>query len=164
MRRWLLSKKDRKQISERLKEEYGLSISWRANIEKVVEEDMELIVIDGLPAFIVVEDSLIPHLIFLLRRGEQLTVPRIVVDEGAVKPIARGADLMRPGIVRIDGSFQAGQVVVIVEPRRELPIAVHRSLYSSDEIMAMERGRVTKRLHHLGDRYWRLGENVMMPE
>ncbi len=163
MRRWHLSKRDRKQLLSQLREAYGLNVGDRVRVEKVVEDDIELILIDGLPAFIKIEDRYIPHLLYVLRRGDTISLAKIVVDQGAVKPIARGADLMRPGIVRIDGDFDKDQIVVIVEPTRGLPLAIHKTLYSREEIEAMEKGRVTKRLHHLGDRYWRLGEEVMLP-
>lgn len=66
---------------------------------------------------------------------------------------------MRPGIIEMD-EFKTGDVVVVVEPTRKLPLAVHQALYSSTEIASMEKGRVSKSLHHLGDRYWKLGEKI----
>ncbi len=160
MRRWQLSKRERKQLSRLLGELYGLDLDPESRVEKLVEDDSELIIIDGVASFIKLEGKYIPHLKILLRRPTALRVPRIVVDQGAVRPIARGADLMRPGIVEIEGDFEAGDVVVVVEPSRRLPLAVHRALYSRDQVETMEKGRVTKRLHHLGDRFWRLAEEA----
>ena len=155
MRRWQLSKRDRRRLSEQLRE-LGFQLDEESRVEIVVEDDVEMIVVDGLASFIKMGDIYVPHLKLLLRRPGVVNVPVIVVDSGAVKPIARGADLMRPGIVSIRGSFEAGQLVVVAEPTRMLPLAVHKTLYSSSEIEAMQRGRVTKSLHHLGDRYWKL--------
>lgn len=163
MRRWLLSKRDRKRLLRRLKELYpSLSVDSVERIELVVDEDVHLYLFDSIPAFI--EDArlgerLVPHLLYLLRRGYEW-LPVIVVDEGAVRPISRGADLMRPGIVEVRGEFVPGSIVLIVEPSRGLPLAVHESLYSSKEIMAMEKGKVSRSLHHVGDQYWRLGEKL----
>jgi PUA domain protein len=154
----VLSKKERRQLTAILGERYGLNIDKEAKIEKMIEDDIELIIIDGIAAFIKLGEDYVPHLRILLRRPDTVNIPKIIVDQGAVAPIARGADVMRPGILGFEGDFSANQIVAVVEPSRKLPIAVHRSLYSRAEIEAMKRGRVTKRLHYLGDRYWKLAE------
>ncbi len=159
MRRWVLSKRDRRRLSARLAELYpGFSLE-ADRVEVVVEDDVTLYLFDGLPAFFEVGDRPLPHLLFLLRRGYSW-LPSIKIDQGAVRPISRGADLMRPGVVEIRGSFSPGDVVVVVEPSRGLPLAIHEALYSSDEIKAMEKGRVARSLHHVGDRIWKLAENL----
>ena len=164
MRRWLLSKKDRKKLYRELKQHYpGFDPSQYDRIEIVVEDDVELYLFDSIPAFIrdkgVAGGKPIPHLLFLLRRGYSW-LPSIVVDEGAVRPISRGADLMRPGVVEFRGDFDKGDIVVVVERSRGLPLAVHEALMGREEAEAAERGRVSKSLHHVGDRYWKLGENL----
>lgn len=160
MRRWRLSKKDRKRLAARLAKLYpSLQLEPKTDIELVVEDDIKLYLLEGLPWMIEIGDMLVPHLLYLIRRGYRGWLPSITVDQGAVRPISRGADLMRPGITELD-SFKAGDVVVVVEPTRKLPLAIHQALYSSGEIIAMEKGRVTRSLHHLGDRYWKLGEKL----
>ncbi len=163
MRRWVLSKKDRKKLARSLSECYPrFSLKNYDKVEVIVEGSTRIYMLDGIPAFI--EDPAlgtkpIPHLVFLLRRGYEW-LPAITVDEGAVRPISRGADLMRPGIVDIRGAFAKGEVVVVAEPNRGLPIAVHEALYSSEEIREMEKGRVSRSLHHIGDRFWKLAEGA----
>ncbi|OWJ53966.1 DUF1947 domain-containing protein [Pyrodictium delaneyi] len=160
MRRWMLSKKDRKKLSRRLSELYPkLNLSNVDHIEVTVDDDIEIYIFDGVPAFIKLgEELFVPHLKYLLRYGYKEWLPYIVVDKGAVKPISRGADLMRPGIVEIPADFDKGSIVVIVEPTRRLPLAIHHTLYNSSEIKTMEKGRVTKKLHNLGDRFWKFSE------
>ncbi len=159
MRRWQLSKRDRRRFAESIRS-FGFQLNPDSKVEVVVEEGIEMLVIDGLASFIKLGDTYIPHLKLLLKKPDAVKLPRIVVDEGAVMPIARGADLMRPGIVSVEGEFEKDSIVVVVEPSRGLPLAVHRTLYSSGEILSMEKGRVTKRLHHLGDRFWKLAERL----
>lgn len=161
MRRWILSKKDRKQLVKKLAELYPhLDVSFIDSVEIVVEDNIRLYIVNGIPAFIDIDGMLIPHLKLLLRHGYREWLPYIVVDQGAVRPISRGADLMRPGIQEIPTEFERNSVVVIAEPSRQLPLAVHQSLYSSQEIAAMEKGRVTKKLHSLGDRFWKFAETL----
>ncbi|HIP85292.1 MAG TPA: DUF1947 domain-containing protein [Pyrodictium sp.] len=161
MRRWMLSKRDRKKLEEELARFYPqYTLPKEAKVEYAIIEDIELVIIDRLPAFIKIDDKYIPHLLYLLKKGYSW-LPQIVVDSGAVKPISRGADLMRPGIMEIVGEFDTGTIVVILEPSRRLPIAVHRTLYGSRTIIGMERGRGSKRLHYVGDRYWKLADKLL---
>lgn len=161
MRRWVLSKKDKKQLVKRLTELYPrFDASSIGNVEIAVEDDIKLYIVDSIPAFIDLDGMLIPHLKLLLRHGYREWLPYIVVDQGAVRPISRGADLMRPGIQEIPTEFKENSIVVIAEPSRQLPLAVHQSFYSSQEIAIMEKGRVTKKLHNLGDRFWKFAETL----
>lgn len=81
--------------------------------------------------------------------------PMVHVDEGAVKPIATGADVMRPGIVKVDGEFKRGDVVLVVSPSGKV-IAIAVSLYDSGELVKMTRGKVLINIHHVGDALWKL--------
>lgn len=160
VRRWIISKKDKKKLIETIKSLYGIELVNKDDkVEVVVENDTKLFIVNNMPAFIEIGEKIVPHLKLLLRNGYDW-LPSIVVDQGAVMPIARGADLMRPGIVRISREFDKGDVVVIVEPSKLLPLAVHEALYSSAEIEEMDKGKVTRSLHHLRDKYWRLAENL----
>jgi len=155
----MLSKKDRKQLIKRLSELYPhLGVSIVDNIEVVIEDGIKMYIFNNTPAFIDQGDILVPHLKLLLRYGYKDWLPYIVVDQGAIRPISRGADLMRPGIQEIPIDFGKDAIVVVAEPSRKLPLAVHQALYGSQEIMAMEKGKVTKKLHNLGDRFWKLSE------
>ena len=158
MRRWVLSKKDKKKLLKKIKEELPLldiNIVKEGTVEYLTENNIEMILVDSIPAFILLNNRIIPHLKFLLNKGVEW-LPVVKVDEGAVGPISRGADLMRPGIVEIKNKFGSGDIVVIIEPRRELPLAVHEALFDSETIIGMKRGKVSKRLHHIGDMFWRL--------
>ncbi len=160
MRRWVLSKKDKKELIKRLKRLYGDRITLNEKddvLEYFVEDNIEIILCNGTPALIILdEDTIIPHLRLLLKEPQRFKLPKIIVDQGAVKPISRGADLMRPGVVKIEGTFQKGDIVLVCEPLKELPIAVHRALYSYEEVIKMRKGRICECLHHIGDKYWRI--------
>ncbi len=163
MRRWRLSKKERRKVIETLISKYpGFNrlVSENSILEYLVEKKHQLILIDGIPAFIVQStggeaEKYIPHLKFLLRKGTDW-LPRVVVDQGAVRPISRGADLMRPGIIEIKDGFTKGDIIVVLDPQHYMPLAVHEALYDSKAIEAMSKGRVSKSIHHVGDVYWKL--------
>ncbi len=67
--------------------------------------------------------------------------PKIVVKDSAVASIAYGAQLKRPGIYAVSGSFKAGDIVALFTKKSEL-VATIRALVSLDELLGMERGQV----------------------
>ena len=85
--------------------------------------------------------------------------PKIEVDEGAAKAILRGADLMAPGIVDFD-KFEKDDFVVIQYKGSSLAIGI--SLYSSNELDNMERGKIIKVIHHKGDKLWKIIRSVSL--
>ena len=75
-------------------------------------------------------------------------LPKVVVDKGTPPFIAKGADLMRPGIVSCD-SFDKFEVVVIVDEVHGFPLATGRTMFSSDDLLAKDGGKVVKIIHNL---------------
>ena len=43
--------------------------------------------------------------------------PKAVVDMGAVRHVYNGADIMAPGIVRFEGKFAKGAIVLVIDVR-----------------------------------------------
>ena len=82
--------------------------------------------------------------------------PSVVVDEGAIKFLLNGADVMRPGIRKMDDWGPSGTFVVVKEEKKGRAIAIGLSATSSSEASAMSKGSCLKNLHYLGDRYWTL--------
>lgn len=88
---------------------------------------------------------------------ETLTLfPQAVVDEGAIKFLLNGADVMRPGIRKFDDWGEAGRMVVVKEEGKGRAIAMGRSEVASSEARSMTKGSCIKNLHHVGDKYWNL--------
>lgn len=84
-----------------------------------------------------------------------LIVPSVVVDEGAVGPLKRGADVMIPGIRKVLKEFQKDEVVGVLDPTERYFIVVGLALASSSSIVPGARGKVIKNLSHLDDDLWR---------
>jgi PUA domain protein len=82
--------------------------------------------------------------------------PSATVDEGAIKFMLNGADVMRPGIRSLDDWGPAGKMVVVKEEKKRRAIAVGPSTVSSSEAHGMSKGGCIKNLHHVGDRFWNL--------
>ncbi len=83
-----------------------------------------------------------------------LSLPRIVVDPGAVPHIANGADVMGPGIVGIEGEVKEGDLVLITDEKFGRVIAIGQALRNKSELK--RRGKSVKNLHYAGDIFWRI--------
>jgi PUA domain protein len=158
-KRRFLWKKEVRQLLEAIEAKLGLTDLPREGYEEVEDEDAKLILLNREPFLAILEDGLaLPHLKYLLKHGHCF-LPKIIVDKGAVKPIGSGADVMAPGIVRIEGSFRENDIAVVTEERM-IPIAVVKAIYSSEAVAGMKKGKVALNLHYPGDKFWNLSEKL----
>lgn len=82
------------------------------------------------------------------------SLKKVVVDMNAVKFIASGADVMRPGIKQLD-DFSKDEIVKIVDEKNNVAIAIGLAMFSSEEIKSMDKGKVIKNLHYVGDKIYK---------
>ncbi len=123
----------------------ALEVPWKGKTAKVLFYEGEPLLVQ-LP-----DGTLLPFLTAVEKY--HLSIPKVVIDKGAIMPVAKGAHVMGPGIVRVEGEFNPGDVVVVVEETRGYVIAV--GLAERPHAEAKERGRTVKNLHHAGDPIWR---------
>lgn len=126
---------------------------------RVVYEDVEMVVLGGIPLAFKLGEGLLPTLVAVKAAGIGST-QYAVVDEGAVKYILRGADVMAPGIMEVS-SFAVGDVVAVWAPGKVSPIAVGRALMSSEDVLRIRRGKAIENLHYAGDRIWEASLEVI---
>ena len=138
-RHW--SKKEIRQFLE----QYPFSSAILSKKSLVVESD-EGLLIDGSLCFQRAGDRWVPSLAVL---REHDFLPVVVVDKGAPPFLAKGADVMRPGVVRCEGSFSAGDLVVIVDETHHFPLATGEALCSSEELFRVPSGKVVRLLFNL---------------
>jgi PUA-domain protein len=127
-----------------------------------LSEREHLYLVDGEALFLKIHkdvgEYLVPTLFLIHKsaKGKSLPpYPKVVVDAGAVKPIINGADVMRPGIKEFLGDFNKGDVVFVADEKGRV-IAITAALYSKQEILQMQKGKVLINLHHLGDKIWQI--------
>ncbi len=156
--RYPLSKKDKKDLLKRLQEvlpTYCDIVEKAKTIEKAkLKTGVDIILVDGLPMFYFKNDEILPTLALFYKYGKK-GIPEVVVDKGAIPHILNGADVMRPGIVKIIGEFKEGDLVLVTEETKGYPLALGIALYDSNEIKSMQRGKVIKNIHHLHDKLWK---------
>jgi len=151
--RTILKERDAKPLIEELSKKVPgtklASIKGRVEVEKI--GDSEVVFVEGTPLAVRRSGLMIPSLV----NNESLnTLPRIVVDMGAVPHICGGADVMAPGIRKVEGEFGEGGLVSVVDERHGKFLAVGQSLADSKTLRATKKGKVVKNLHYVGDEVW----------
>ncbi|HID47319.1 MAG TPA: DUF1947 domain-containing protein [Methanothermococcus okinawensis] len=153
-RRHHLKKKELKKILEELKNILGVEIPRKVKGEVIEVDKYQVILIDGEPTLFKLEDRLYPTLHCLMKYNVERG--RVVVDIGAVRFLARGADVMAPGIVDADEGIKEGDVVFAVDETHNKPLIVGRALMDGITMKNSTRGRAIKTLHYVGDPIWNL--------
>jgi PUA-domain protein len=160
-RRYTLKAKEAKQLltqaSEKLKINLENMFGAKAGLEVLEGEFGELLLIDGKPALFKTADSVLPTLTFVEILAQ---LPKVVVDMGAVRFVCNGADVMAPGIVRYEGNFVKGNVVVVVDVKHGKPLALGEIVYSSEEVKTVRQGPVIKTKHYVSDKVWNFAKTL----
>ena len=76
--------------------------------------------------------------------------PYVTVDMGAVKFVCKGANVMRPGIIKFS-DFESGEIVCVIEESQNKFLAVGRAEMSSKEAEDRNKGEVIKNMHYISD-------------
>lgn len=156
-RRHFLKEKEATQLllklSQKLKTNPKRLFGTKTRVESAETEAGKIFLINGKPLIASYRDALLPTLLF----KEVLSLlPKIVVNMGAVSHICNGADVMAPGVVQIEGEFQAGEFLLIVDERHRKPLAIGEALFNREAMKKLEKGRIVKNLHYVGDKLWNL--------
>ena len=154
-RRYPLKAKEAKQIIEEASKKLRLDLEAlfgaKANVE-VVESDVgEIFLIEGKPVLYKIGDIVLPTLLF---SDFIVKAPKIVVDMGAIPYVCKGATVMAPGIVRIEGDFKSGELVVIADMKHGKALALGESLLDVETARLTKKGPVVKTLHYVSDKVW----------
>jgi len=165
VRRYSLSKRESREILLRAAELAPkiLEVIPRKKISlQVMETEGErrwrVFLFEGRPVLVETPDGDLVPFIGLIREVPDL-LPRVVVDLGAVRYIANGADVMGPGIVSVE-EVEEGSLVAVVDEKYGAPIAVGRALRPASEFK--ERGKSVENLHHAGDKAYTLVREFLL--
>jgi malignant T-cell-amplified sequence len=159
LKKWVLSRRDSGEMVSNIETSLVLSFGLQKSVQVSCSEPEEGVVFADLAGFEFVQTGgrFFPYL------GSQATLalfPGAVVDEGAIKFLLNGADVMRPGIRKLDDWGPAGRMVVVREEKKGRAVAVGPSTVSGSEALGMTKGSCIKNLHHVGDRYWNLHKSI----
>ena len=150
MRRKRLRKKEAKKVSAEVKETAGVDVE--GNMDEVDFGNIKVILVDNEPLLINYEGRYYLSVYGVMRlRPEKY---RVTVDEGALKFIMNGADVMKPGIVYADERIKEVDFVFVTVEGKDSPIAVGLALCDGSEMIG-EKGKAVKNIHHLKDKIWK---------
>lgn len=130
-----------------------IKISPKSNIETAVIEGFTVFLVDGEVDFILVNEIFIPTVPAILKYNP--TSKYVVVDEGAVRFIVNGADVMAPGVVDVDAVIKEGDPVWVKEEKHGKPLATGVALLDGNEMKNNKSGKAVKTIHYVGDRLWK---------
>ena len=154
-RRYPLKTKEAKQIltegSAKVNLDLDALFGSKSTVE-VVESDIgEVYLINGKPLLFKADNKILPTLHFTEFTTK---APKIVVDMGAVPYVCKGATVMAPGIVRIEGEFDKGDTVLVVDMKFGKALALGESLMTAETARQTKKGPVVKTLHYVSDKIW----------
>ncbi len=155
--RYALKTKEAKQILTEATQKLKLNLENlygpKTNVEVIQSETATLYLIQGKPALIKTENTILPT----LTATEILQqLPKAIVDMGAVRFVCNGADIMAPGIVRYEGEFNKGDLILITDIKHGKPLALGETLLSSAEARNTKQGPTIKSKHYVSDKLWDL--------
>jgi PUA domain protein len=156
-KRHVIRKSQIADLLGQLANEIGASADlFRSDRIERVETDapVGIYLVDKKPLLIASENWAFPSLRGLIEHP--ILERRVVVDAGAVRFVANGADAMRPGIVSISPDIREGHPVQIVEERYGKPLAIGIALLDAADMERQEKGKSVKSVHYVGDDIWNL--------
>ncbi|WP_292460169.1 RNA-binding protein [Methanothermococcus sp.] len=154
-RRYCLKKKELKKIKEELNNIFGVEIfPKKSNGELAITSEYDIILINNESVAFKINDKIYPTLKVLMNHN--LNKGKVVVDMGAVKFIANGADVMAPGIVDADDNIDEGDIVFVVDETYNKPLCVGEALIDGKTMKESNKGRAIKTIHYVGDDIWKL--------
>jgi predicted RNA-binding protein (TIGR00451 family) len=145
-----VGKRDRKLINKELGREV-LEKHRECKVHKCRNKS-SVLSLDGMPILFLYRKRYFPTIRHLEDIGMKWAV--VYLDDGAVGPISRGADVMAPGIHRyremVEGDFGAGDAVVVRIVGGDV-IAVGEALVGLSEIDKGQAGAAVEIHHKIND-------------
>jgi PUA-domain protein len=160
-RRYTLKSKESKQLltqaSEKLKINLEALFGGKVDLETVEADFGDLLLINGKPVLYRSEGAILPILV-----ADEIIakLPKAVVDMGAIRFVCNGADVMAPGIIRYEGNFSSGDLIVVVDVKHGKPLALGETMYNSEQARMLKQGPIIKSRHYVSDKIWNFAKTL----
>lgn len=152
-KRHRLKSKQVRALGDRMRSVVGQDmLADERAVDRARGVDMDFLIIAGRVAFLLVDEVPFPSLRMLLDRGLESNWAE--VDEGAIRFLANGADVMAPGITGADPSIAEGDWIYVRDGRHKRPLVVGRAVMSGPDMTVADKGKAVETLHYVGDRIW----------
>ena len=146
----LISKSETSKILEQIKSQWKIELPKQKNIKTHDVNEKGVIITGNEITAVKIGDDILPFLgdIPILEK-----FPYVTVDMGAVKFVCKGANVMRPGIIKFS-DFESGEIVCVIEESQNKFLAVGKAEISSKEAEDANKGEVIKNMHYISDDFW----------
>jgi len=118
----------------------------------------QLYVINNEVIFFEREKDLVPAL--RLIHKYPFLLKKVRVDQGAIKYVLQGANVMCPGLTspggNLDEDFNEGELVGILAEGKEQCMGIGLAKLSRNEIRSVNKGHGLENIHYLGDPLWEM--------
>jgi len=152
-KRHRLKGKQVKVLGARMEEVVGVDmLSDEPAVDRARGLDMDFLIVDGRVAYLVEDDVAFPSLRTLLDKG--FDTRWVEVDEGAIRFLANGADVMAPGVNGADVAVTEGDWVYVRDAKHKRPLVVGKALMSGPDMIIATKGKAVKTLHYVSDNIW----------
>jgi PUA-domain protein len=161
-RRFTLKTKEAKQVlseaAKKLKLDAEATFGSKANLEVSESEVGSIYLLDGKPLLYKTQTQpVMPMLTFAEFIAQ---APKITVDMGAVPFVCKGAAVMAPGIRHVEGNFNVGDIVSIIDEKHGKTLALGEALYDAETVRNTKKGPVVKSFHWVGDKIWDFAKDL----
>jgi PUA domain protein len=139
-----LSGKEKKELNEKLPKGYIIEKK-----DDIKEKDNMLYKNEA--KFLIIKDkNFLPH----LKSINEKEYKSIYVDKGAIPFVIKGADIMRPGIRKIDENIQKNEIILVKDDTHFKTLAIGFAEYNSVDMQKQEKGKSVIIYHYVGDLYY----------
>lgn len=139
-----LSGKEKKELNEKLPKGYVVEKK-----DDIKEKD-NLLYKNEIKFLIIKDGKFLPH----LKSINEKEYKSIYVDKGAIPYIIKGADIMRPGIRKIDENIEKGEIILVKDELHSKTLAIGFAEYNSSDLKKQEKGKSIIIYHYVGDLYY----------
>jgi PUA domain protein len=141
------------ELSRQLREKTAQQLGLAPPIELAEIKSTQIFIVNGKPLLARLDGILSPTLVFVEIFPY---LPKVIVDMGAVPYVCNGADVMAPGVVRVEGDFRERDILLVEDERHEKPLAIGVALFDSEHVGRLTEGKIVKNIHYVGDKLWDL--------
>ncbi|TXT59966.1 MAG: PUA domain containing protein [Promethearchaeota archaeon] len=162
--RHFIRKDEKEDLKKKLSEKFSAEV-----VEQIIpkESKVEIIINDEEDTLYAVNNKLklweskkhgiIPVLTLLL--DNRIGLKNIIVDEGAIRFVTNGADIMRPGITKIDPDIKKGDIIRVADEDHDRTLAIGKAMYDAFEMEKKDSGKVVENVHTIKDDIWEFEKN-----
>jgi len=146
----LISKSETAKIFEELNTQWKIDVPKQKNVRTHQIDEKGVIITGNDVTAVKIGENILPFL------GDVPTLekfPFVIVDMGAIKFVCKGANIMRPGIIK-SSDFEKDEIVCVIEESQHKFLAVGKAKMSSKQLDETEHGEVIKNMHYISDIFW----------